>query len=128
MMRTSKGQIAKDLITNSEVKFAFESIIFIYYKISALWGAAKNGNLDIVRKLVTLKHDLNEQTYKFKFTPLILATKGNHNLIVKFLLAQGADKTISDKCNKYFYLDGLTATEYAQKQQNFRLFNLINDS
>ncbi|KAM3136330.1 hypothetical protein pb186bvf_011629 [Paramecium bursaria] len=111
MMRTSKGQIAKDLITNSEVKFAFET----------LWGAAKNGNLDIVRKLVTLKHDINEQTYKFKFTPLILATKGNHNLIVKFLLAQGADKTISDKY-------GLTATEYAQKQQNFRLFNLINDS
>ena len=59
MMRTSKGQIAKDLITNSEVKFAFESN-FNNHKISALWGAAKNGNLDIVRKLVTLKHDINE--------------------------------------------------------------------
>ena len=30
-----------------------------FYNI-ALWGAAREGDLDTVRKLVTLKHDINE--------------------------------------------------------------------
>lgn len=49
-------------MTNSEVKFAFESNDMISYTI-ALWNASRDGDLDTVRKLVTLKHDIDEQSH-----------------------------------------------------------------
>jgi len=47
-------------MTNSDVKFAFKSIINI---LLALWGASRDGDLDTVRKLTTLGHDINELSY-----------------------------------------------------------------
>ena len=68
-----RGKIAKQLINDNEVNFAFNSKIFFY--ILALWNAAKEGNLDVVRRLVTLKHDINERTNVNGWTPLHLVTK-----------------------------------------------------
>ncbi|CAD8044189.1 unnamed protein product [Paramecium primaurelia] len=107
-MRTTKGQTADQIMTNSDVKFAFKT----------LWGAARDGDLDTVRKLVTLKHDINEQSYVNQFTPLILATRGNHFLVVKYLLSQKVDTTLKDKY-------GNTALDYAVKQQNQKLRELL---
>ncbi|CAD8045887.1 unnamed protein product [Paramecium sonneborni] len=59
-MRTTKGQTADQIMTNSDVKFTFKNT---------------------VRKLVTLKHDINEQSYVNQFTPLILPPK-----VIIFLL------------------------------------------
>jgi len=38
----------------------------------ALWFAAREGQLDIVRKLVQLGEDVNQKTPKLELTPLIL--------------------------------------------------------
>lgn len=46
--------MAKDLMTNSDVKFAFQSMLY-HLIMLALWKAAREGDLDTVRKLVTLK-------------------------------------------------------------------------
>ncbi|CAD8132274.1 unnamed protein product [Paramecium pentaurelia] len=107
-MRTSKGQTADQMTTDSEVKFAFKT----------LWSAARDGDLDTVRKLVTLNHPINEQSYGNKFTPLILATRGSHFLIVKYLLSENADKTLKDKY-------GNSALDYAEKQANQKIKELL---
>lgn len=86
------------MTTDSEVKFAFKT----------LWSAARDGDLDTVRKLVTLNHPINEQSYGNKFTPLILATRENHYLIVKYLLSENAEKTLKDKY-------GNSALDYVEK-------------
>lgn len=66
--------------------------------ILAIWKAAAEGNLDMVRKLVILKHDINEKTLENEYTPLICATKHGHFLIVKFLLENGANPSERDRC------------------------------
>ncbi|CAD8136125.1 unnamed protein product [Paramecium octaurelia] len=107
-IRTSKGQTADQMTTDSEVKFAFKT----------LWSAARDGDLDTVRKLVTLSHPINEQSYGNKFTPLILATRGNHYLIVKYLLSENADRTFKDKY-------GNSALDYVEKQGNQKIKELL---
>lgn len=52
----------------------------------------------MVRKLVILKHDINEKTLENEYTPLICATKHGHFLIVKFLLENGANPSERDRC------------------------------
>ena len=55
-MRNSQGKLARELVNNSEINFAFHT----------LWKAAKDGKLDIVRKLTILGENINAQTRVFK--------------------------------------------------------------
>ncbi len=55
-----------------------------------IWRACRDGDLDQVRILIREGQQPNEQSQKFKNTPLHIAAKHGHVLIVKFLLSQGA--------------------------------------
>ena len=55
-----------------------------------IWRACKEGDLDLVRILIREGQPVNEQTQKFKNTPIHIAAKHGHILIVKFLSSQGA--------------------------------------
>lgn len=66
-----REKLAKHLNNDNNITFAFNSL-FKYFYIIALWNASKEGNLDTVRKLVTLNHNINEQTYINGWTPLHL--------------------------------------------------------
>lgn len=88
-MQNTKGQTAKNLNSNPEIQFSFHT----------LWSAAKEGNLDVVRRLVSMGHNIDEQTINFKYTPLILATIYEHYLVVLFLAENGANEQLLD-CKK----------------------------
>ena len=48
------------------------------------------GDLDMVRILLREGQDINESTQAFKNSPIHIAAKNGHLLIVKFLLENGA--------------------------------------
>ena len=50
----------------------------------------------MVRILIREGQSANEQSQKFKNTPLHIAAKHGHTLIVKFLLSQGALTNIAN--------------------------------
>lgn len=55
-----------------------------------IWRACKYGNLDLVRNLLRGGQNVNEQTQSLKNTPLHIAAKHGHLLIVKYLIEHGA--------------------------------------
>lgn len=57
---------------------------------SSLWMAAKNGDMEILKKELADKN-INTQDPIFKVTPLNWAVLNNQTEIVKFLIKQGAD-------------------------------------
>ena len=59
---------------------------FSYFYIE-IWRACRDGDLDLVRILIREGQSPNEQTEKFKNSPLHIAGKHGHTLIVKFLLS-----------------------------------------
>ncbi len=77
--------------------------------IISLCGAARNGDLDAVKRL--LKHDsvsISERN-KYGYTALLLAAKNNHLEMVKWLLKHGG-ASINEK-NKYGYTALLLAAK-----------------
>ena len=61
-----------------------------------IWRACKEGDLDLVRILIREGQAVNEQTQKFRNTPLHIAAKHGHILIIKFLASQGAQLNIAN--------------------------------
>lgn len=62
--------------------------------MNTIWNAAREGSLDILRKLHQKGENLNKQTIRYGLTPLHLAVMGNkpeHYLIVKYLVDNGAN-------------------------------------
>ena len=70
--------------------------------------ASKNGQVEVVKKLIQAGGDVNEQT-EYGSTPLLLASWFGHVEVITALLAAGADKTIKDKW-------GRTPHDYAKNQ------------
>ncbi|EAS06627.2 ankyrin domain protein (macronuclear) [Tetrahymena thermophila SB210] len=97
-MTNSQGKTAKQIVTNEETRFA----------LFTLWNAAREGNLDVVRRLTTLGNDIDGQTVYNRMTPLMFAVQNQHYLIVKFLVENGANSGIQDA-------NGKTAFDYANE-------------
>lgn len=85
-MRSSQNKTPLHICKNPQSKKAFDHI----------WRAAKEGDLDLVRVLLREGQDINEQTQAMKNTPLHMAAKHGHLLIVKFLLENGAHPQIAN--------------------------------
>jgi uncharacterized protein len=64
--------------------------------LSSLVFAAREGQLDCVKLLVEAGADVN-QTTRYGWTPLLVATQNNHYLVGKYLLEHGADPNIPNK-------------------------------
>lgn len=58
--------------------------------VADIWRACKHGDLDAVRNLLRGGQDVNEQTQSLRNTPLHIASKHGHLLVVKYLIEQGA--------------------------------------
>ena len=71
-----------------------------------MWRACKLGDLDLARVLIREGQDINEQTQMLKNTPLHIAAKHGHLLIVKFLIENGALPNLANA-------NGLSAYELA---------------
>ncbi len=72
-----------------------------------IWRACRDGDLDLVRILIREGQKIDEQTQYFKNTPMHIAARHGHYLIVKYLLEIGADATILNK-------DGLSPYDFAE--------------
>ena len=79
-VRSTQNKLAFNLCKSDNCKKAFQHI----------WRACKNGELDMVRILIREGQDVNEQTQTLRNTPLHIAAKHGHLLIVKYLLESGA--------------------------------------
>jgi len=88
-MKNSQNKKAEEIVTDQDVKFAFNLI----------WKAASNGNLDMVRILHRQGQDIDEQTQFKKNTALHLAVINRHNLIIRYLLENGASSEIRNYSN-----------------------------
>ncbi len=75
-----------------------------------VWRACKDGALDTVRVLHREGQDLNEQTQMYKNTPLHIASKHGHFLIVKYLLENGASAAITNR-------EGFTPYNFADESR-----------
>ena len=70
--------------------------------------ASKNGQVEVVKKLIQAGGDVNEQT-EYGSTPLLLASWFGHVEVITALLAAGADKNIKNK-------KGLTPHDVAKNE------------
>ena len=73
-----------------------------------IWLACKEGNLDIVRIMIREGQNENEKTHTMGNTPLHIASRNGHYLIVKYLLEQGADTQLTN-------VNGLTPKQFLQE-------------
>lgn len=84
---------------------------------TALMAAVMNGNINLVKKLIDHKANLNI-TDKDEKTALIYAVFFNKNEIAKALIDAGADKMIKDN-------DGKKAIDFAEFNSNTELIILL---
>jgi len=91
--RSTQSKLAFNLSKTESTKWAFNHI----------WRACKIGDLDMVRILLREGQDVNEQTQVLKNTPLHIASKFGHLLIVKYLLEQDADIDLANAYSKNAY-------------------------
>jgi len=112
-MKNSQGKIAKEIASIDSVKFSFNSnfsyfLPVILNSILAVWKAAFDGNLDTLRRLHRLGENIEAQTPLTKLTPLIIAAKRHHLLVVKYLLDNKVNRNQVDSEEK-------TAFDYAKE-------------
>jgi len=76
---------------------------------------------DFVKKLVEEGiYGVNDTQRKSGFTPLMCATCYGRNEIVEYLLAKGADKTLTD-------YKGLTALDFAKKTNKKSIIKILEE-
>jgi hypothetical protein len=73
-----------------------------------IWRACRDGDLDLVRILIREGQDKDEQTQNLKNTPLHIAARHGHFLIVKYLIDLGANSLIQNR-------DGQTAFQFTEE-------------
>src|SRR6478752_1863201 len=86
---------------------------------TALMATVMSGNMNILKKLIANKADLNQADVQGK-TALIYATFFNKNEIAKELITTGANKKQKDQ-------DGRTALDYANFNKNTELVILLDN-
>ena len=86
-----------------------------------LWESSRTGKLDVVRRLVISGEHIDAGTIKNSYTPLILASQGQHLLVVKYLLDHGANPHLRDK-------EGKSALDYAHDTNNIKVVALIQEA
>ena len=122
-MRNSQNKLPIEILSNYNLRSYFIS----------LWHAAKEGDLDMTKRLILNdKQNPNERTRFEQNTPLHLAVLNNHYLEVRLLLEYNASPTIKNKA-------GCLPDEYARlitnpmkelckkcKENNKKTFDLRN--
>ena len=90
--------MSKRLSTVSILKYNLNSINFI-----DIWKACKDGDLDMVRIMIREGQNPSEPTQKFGNTPMHIAARNGHYLIVKLLIDMQEDNNNSQvtAANKY---------------------------
>ena len=107
--KNSQGKTAVMLTSDGRTKFAFKTF----------WEAARKGDLDASRQLFIRQGEMvNTQTEFKRNTPLIIAVRARKNLMVRYLLDNGAD---ADLCNA----DGMSALDYAKEIQDDEICKLL---
>lgn len=97
-VRSTQNKLAFNLCASDECKHAFNHV----------WRACKHGDLDLVRVLLRAGQHVDEQTQTLKNTPLHIAAKMGHTLVVKYLIDQGAIPNLANA-------QGFGATDLAQE-------------
>ena len=94
-VKNSQGRIAFIISKNDNVKKGFNRKFIVYFQLNILfidiWKACKEGSLDIVRIMLREGQAVNERTQNELNTPLHIASRNGHYLIVKYLIDQGAN-------------------------------------
>ncbi len=85
-----------------------------------LLRAARSGNYDMVKALITLGAHVN-QSHPQGITPLMVAARNNHFNVVKLLLQSNADLSLKTK-------NGSTALTIAQKLGHTQTIDIIKNS
>lgn len=117
-MKNSQGRIALNIAKSPETKKGFTRktlASLIYILALDIWRACRDGDLDLVRILIREGQDYDEQTQYLKNTPMHIAAKNGHYLIVKYLIEIGASPREENR-------DGLTPYDYAtEAKRNLEL-------
>jgi len=73
-MKNSQGKVPKEIASIDNVKFQFNSLNLhiLFCDFLAIWKAAYDGNLDILRRLHRFGEDIDAQTPIHHLTPLII--------------------------------------------------------
>lgn len=93
-VKNSQGKTAFIISKNDNVKKAFNRKLLyslfpnLHFFLSDIWLACKEGALDIVRIMIREGQDENQKTQTMGNTPLHIAARNGHYLIVKYLLEQ----------------------------------------
>jgi ankyrin repeat protein len=74
-------------------------IVFVGCKTTPLIEAASQGNKDEVKKLISMKSDVNESCCMGDYTPLMVAAGNGHLDVVKILVESGASVTQGNSLN-----------------------------
>jgi hypothetical protein len=90
----------KEEIKNSKL---LNGLILDDFDMNAINLACSIGNLEAVHFLILKGVDINTKFGKFGKTPLHIAIETNNELLVKFLLSNGADMDIKDKLGFNLY-------------------------
>jgi tetratricopeptide (TPR) repeat protein len=88
--------------------------------VTALWQAAANGHLDIVKVLLESGANVNIQHKSLGVTALWMAAREGHTEIVKLLLAAGADVKAGAK-------DTYTPLEIAKEKGHTEIIKLLKE-
>ena len=85
--KNSQNKLPVQILTNYSLKKYFITI----------WHAAREGDLDMTKRLINEGENINQQSYFEKNTPLHLAVLNNHYLEVRLLLENKGNKDIENK-------------------------------
>jgi ankyrin repeat protein len=85
-MINSQNKVAFNICKNPETKLGFRII----------WPAARDGDLDMVRVLIREGQKVDEQSIHKRNSPLHMAAKNGHYLIVKYLLEEKANPLLDN--------------------------------
>ena len=109
---TQRTPRTKRLFTSARItRRSWVSSVSLYITdLIDIWRACRDGDLDLVRILIREGQDMNEQTQQLKNTPLHIAARHGHFLIVKYLVEAGANPSITNR-------EGLSPFNFAEESR-----------